>query len=326
MNSSPLVRGLSVVVPVYRGEHTLSALAERVEQTLANSGLPFELVLVDDCSPDGSWAAIEKLMARKPWIRGFRLMRNFGQHNAILAGVRQARFDRIATMDDDLQHPPEDLPRLLAKLDEGFDVVYGTPEKEKHGKFRDFSSVATKAVLKYALGVSVAREVASFRVFRTSLRDAFANYDNPTVYLDVLLTWATTSFASVSVRHQERADGTSGYTLGKLALHAVNMITSFSTLPLRIASLMGIATVAFGSVLLFYIVAQWMLGGNPVRGFTLLFSMLVIFSGVQLLSLGILGEYLARMYMRSMGRPPYVFHPSSAGRIEFEPVDPSPRA
>jgi glycosyltransferase involved in cell wall biosynthesis len=298
--------GISIVVPVYRSESSIPALVERIEKALSHLAMPYELVLVDDASPDRSWQAISKLSESRPWIRGVRLMRNFGQHNALLAGIRHAAFDRIATMDDDLQHRPEDLPLLLAKLEEGYDVVYGSPQKEKHGKLRDFSSVAIKGVLKYALGVSVAREVSSFRVFRTRLRDAFSDYDNPVVYLDVLLTWATTSFAAVSVQHQDRSSGKSGYTLSKLAIHAVNMVTSFSTLPLRLASLMGVGTVAFGLALLFYILVQWALGGIPVKGFTLLFSVIVIFSGAQLLSLGILGEYLARMYMRSMGRPPYV--------------------
>jgi len=304
--TAELKKGVSIVVPVYRGEQTLRPLVARIEQALGSGGLPFELLLVNDCSPDGSGAVIQALAAEKPWIRGIHLMRNYGQHNALLAGIRQARFDRIVTMDDDLQHPPEAIPRLLAKLDEGFDVVYGTPVKENHGFLRDFSSVATKTILKCVLDVTVAREVASFRAFRTDLREAFADYHSPTVFLDVLLTWATTCFASVPIPHAEPAGGKSSYTFQKLVLHAINMVTSFSTLPLRIASLMGVATVAFGLVLLVFIVVQWLLGGNPVRGFTLLFSIIVIFSGVQLLSLGILGEYLARMYLRSMGRPPYV--------------------
>lgn len=312
--SHALPPGLSVVVPVYRGAATLRALAERVGNTLAGGPLPFELVFVDDCSPDGSRAVIHSLAAEKPWIRGLHLMRNYGQHNATLAGIRAARYDRVVTLDDDLQHPPEAIPALLAKLDEGYDVVYGTPVKEYHGMLRDFSSVATKTLLKHVLGIAVAREVASFRAFRTELRVAFADYHSPAVFIDVLLTWATTSCASVPVQH-ETAGGMSSYTFSKLLLHAVNMVTSFSTLPLRVASLLGVATVLFGAALLAFILVQWMLGGNPVKGFTLMFSMIVIFSGTQLLSLGILGEYLARMYLRSMGRPPYVVESEAAAPL-----------
>jgi undecaprenyl-phosphate 4-deoxy-4-formamido-L-arabinose transferase len=307
--STPLELGLSIVVPVYRAESTLRPLADRIEQALAEFPHPFELLLINDNSPDGSAAIIDALAVEKPWIHGVHLMRNYGQHNAILAGVRQARYDRLVTMDDDLQHPPEAIPTLLHKLDEGFDVVYAPPIKEYHGALRDSASMATKALLKHALGITVARDVASFRAFRTELREAFADYHNPAVFIDVLLTWATTSFTAVPVQHEEGGGGASTYTFGKLLLHAINMVTSFSTLPLRIASLMGVGTVLFGMALLLFIVVQWLLGGVPVKGFTMMFSMIVIFSGVQLLSLGILGEYLARMYMRSMGRPPYVIKP-----------------
>jgi undecaprenyl-phosphate 4-deoxy-4-formamido-L-arabinose transferase len=310
----PLEHGLSIVVPVYRAETSLRPLASRIGQALADLPFPFELLLVNDSSPDGSAKIMESLSAEHPWIRCIHLMRNFGQHNALLAGIRQARFDRLVTMDDDLQHPPEAIPALLARLDEGFDVVYGGPAKEYHGALRDFSSVATKAILKHVLGITVAREVSSFRAFRTELREAFADYHSPAVFLDVLLTWATTSFTSLPVQHEPGTGTSSTYTFSKLLLHAINMVTSFSTLPLRIASLLGLGTVLFGIALLLFIVIQWMLGGNPVRGFTLMFSMLVIFSGVQLLSLGILGEYLARMYQRSMGRPPYVIKPSPPSR------------
>ncbi|MDD2239310.1 MAG: glycosyltransferase family 2 protein [Kiritimatiellae bacterium] len=308
--NAPLESGLSIVVPVYRAEATLRPLVDRIEQALAEFPHPFELLLVNDNSPDGSAAIIDTLATETPWIRGVHFMRNYGQHNAILAGVRQARFNRLVTMDDDLQHPPEAIPALLHKLDEGFDVVYAPPLKEYHGALRDAASRMTKTLLKHALGITVARDVASFRAFRTDLREAFADYHNPAVFIDVLLTWATTSFTAVPVQHETDSGGASTYTFGKLLLHALNMVTSFSTLPLRIASLLGVGTVLFGTALLVYIVIEWLLGGNPVRGFTMLFSMIVIFSGVQLLSLGILGEYLARMYQRSMGRPPYVIKPS----------------
>ena len=314
-----LTKGVSIVVPVFRGEKTLRPLAARIEQVLGSGTAPFELILVNDCGPDGSAAVIQALALEKTWIRSLSLMRNYGQHNAILAGIRQARYDRIVTMDEDLQHPPEAIPRLLAKLDDGFDVVYGTPVKEYHGFLRNFSSIATKTMLKTVLGVTVAREVASFRAFRTELRGAFADYHSPTVFLDVLLTWATDSFASVPVHHDAQAGGKSGFTFRKLVLHAINMVTSFSTLPLRVASLTGLATVVFGAVLLAFILVQWLLGGIPVRGFTLLFSVIVIFSGVQLLSLGILGEYIARMYLRSMGRPPYVIKEAKSNGSVLRP-------
>ena len=139
--------GVSVVVPVYNSEQTLGPLAERLEPVLRGRGGAFELVLVNDGSRDGSWGVIDGLAAARPWVRGIDLMRNHGQHNALLCGIREARFDTVLTIDDDLQNPPEEIPVLLAKLDEGFDVVYGTPQKEQHGLWRDLASQITKLVL-----------------------------------------------------------------------------------------------------------------------------------------------------------------------------------
>lgn len=216
--SSPLESGLSIVIPVYRADATLRPLADRIEQALAEFPHPFELLLVNDNSPDGSAAVIDTLAAEKPWIRGVHLMRNYGQHNAILAGIRQARFDRLVTMDDDLQHPPEAIPALLRKLDEGFDVVYAPPLKEYHGALRDVASRMTKTLLKHALGITVARDVASFRAFRTDLREAFADYHNPAVFIDVLLTWATTSFTAMPVQHETGEGGRIDIYLWKIAV------------------------------------------------------------------------------------------------------------
>ena len=182
---------LSVVIPVYRSEAALPTLVQRLRPTLAALACKYELVLVNDGSPDRSWEVIQQLAAQHGWVRGIRLMRNYGQHNALLAGIRAARFDTIVTMDDDLQHPPEELPKLLAKMEEGFDVVYGTPEQEQHGLLRDLASLTTKIALQSAMGAETAREVSAWRVFRTQLRDAFVSYHSPFVSIDVLLTWGT---------------------------------------------------------------------------------------------------------------------------------------
>jgi undecaprenyl-phosphate 4-deoxy-4-formamido-L-arabinose transferase len=296
---------ISVVVPVYNSEGSLRALVERLEPVLRAHAARFELLLVNDGSKDGSWSVVEELAARHDWVRGIDMMRNYGQHNALLCGLRAARHELVATMDDDLQHPPEELPKLLARLEEGCDVVYGTPRQEQHGLLRDLASQITKLALQKSMGAETARKVSAFRVLRARLRDAFADYRNPYVSLDVLLTWSTTRFAAVEVRHDPRTIGASNYTVGKLLTHAMNMVTGFSTAPLRLASWTGFAFTLLGLGILVYVVATKILLGSPVEGFTFLASMIAIFSGAQLFALGIFGEYLARVHFRTMDRPTY---------------------
>jgi undecaprenyl-phosphate 4-deoxy-4-formamido-L-arabinose transferase len=304
-----LAVGISAVVPVYNSEQTLEALLERLAVVLtqcAGAGA-FELILVNDASRDRSWEVMARLSERYPWLRGIDLMRNYGQHNALLCGIRAAQFDRIVTLDDDLQNPPEEIPVLLAKLDEGIDVVYGKPQELQHGLWRNLASWITKAVLKSAMGAETARNISPFRAFRTRLRNAFADYRAPYVSIDVLLTWGTTRFSHVSVRHEPRLVGQSNYTLRKLVTHALNMMTGFSTLPLQIASLIGFVFTIFGFLILLVVLGNYVAnGGSTVPGFAFLASIIAIFSGAQLFALGIIGEYLARMHFRTMDRPTYL--------------------
>jgi len=298
--------GISVVVPVYNGEGTLTELIERLERVLRDISTRFEVVLVNDGSRDRSWDVICKLAEQNDWVRGINLMRNYGQHNALLCGIRAAMHETIITMDDDLQHPPEEIPKLLEKLAEGYDVVYGTPQRGQHGLWRDLSSQVTKLALQTAMSAETARRASAFRAFRTQVRDSFANYQSPFVSIDVLLTWGTTRFTAAAVRHDPRPVGVSDYTFRKLVVHAVNMMTGFSTLPLRLASLIGFAFTLFGFAVLFYVIGRYLIEGGSVPGFPFLASIIAIFSGAQLFALGIIGEYLSRMYQRTMDRPVYV--------------------
>jgi glycosyltransferase involved in cell wall biosynthesis len=299
-------RRISVIVPVYRSEAILPELVRRLDSVLRAAADSFELILVNDCSPDGSWSVISQLVQEYGWVRGINLMRNYGQHNALLCGIRAARYEVIVTMDDDLQHPPEEIPRLLERLADGYDVVYGTPAQEQHGWGRDFSSWATKVALQNVMGAEIARQVCAFRAFRSQVANAFAHYEGSFVSIDVLLTWGTNRFAAVPVNHAPRKQGASGYTFRKLMTHAMNMMTGFSTLPLQMASLIGFVFTLFGLFVLAYVVGRYFVYGNPVPGFPFLASIVALFSGAQLFALGIIGEYLARMHFRSMQKPPYV--------------------
>jgi glycosyltransferase involved in cell wall biosynthesis len=297
---------ISVVIPVYFGKKTLPELVARLEQTLTQIASQYEIILVNDGSTDGSWSVIESLAGKIPEVRGINLMRNYGQHNAVLAGVRSASYELTITIDDDLQHDPALIPVLLAKLNEGYEVVYGAPLAEKHGIWRDLASVITKATLATVMNAASARHVSAFRVFYTRLRDAFVQYTGPSVSLDVLLTWGTSNFSYVEVRHEKRTQGESHYTFRKLVAHAFNMMTGFSTIPLRLATGMGFVFIIFGIAIFLYVIIRYLIQGGAVPGFTFLASTIAIFSGVQLFALGIMGEYLARMHFRLMDKPTYV--------------------
>jgi undecaprenyl-phosphate 4-deoxy-4-formamido-L-arabinose transferase len=300
---------LSVIIPVYRAAASLPELTEQLAEWLPKLSEHYELIFIEDDGKDNSWQVITDLAAQYAWVRGMQHMRNFGQHNALLQGIRAAQFEIIVTMDDDLQHPPSQIALLLAKLEEGYDVVYGTPQREQHGLWRDLASQITKAALQSAMGVDVARNVSAFRVFRTNLRQAFGTYESPYVSIDVLLTWASTRFASVRVQHEERKYGQSNYTLRKLIVHAVNMITGFSTLPLQVASILGFSMTILGVLVFIYVVGRTLFEAS-VPGFPFLASVIAIFSGTQLFALGIIGEYIARMHVRIMGRPASVVRAS----------------
>ncbi|HQE57535.1 MAG TPA: glycosyltransferase family 2 protein [Candidatus Fermentibacter daniensis] len=299
------VEGISLVVPVYESRESLEILAKAVSEAMAEIGGPWELILVDDASSDGSWEVVRRLAAADPGIRGMRLARNSGQHNALLCGIRAARFSVTVTLDDDLQNPPAEIPKLLAKLSEGFDVVYGSPDRERHGLPRDLASRLTKIVLQKSMGVATASRVSAFRAFRTSIRDSFVAHSGPYCSIDVLLTWGTRNFGAVTVRHEARTIGRSHYTFGKLVTHAFNMITGFSTIPLEIASMAGFVFMLFGVGVLLYVLIRYFVNGGSVPGFPFLASIISIFSGVQLFSLGVIGEYIARMHFRLMGIPGY---------------------
>lgn len=306
MDHMTLPDGISVIVPVYNSEKTLSELVERLEPVLNDCHTPFELILVNDGSRDGSWAAIHSLSQSYPWVRGLNLMRNYGQHNALLCGLRAARYATSVTMDDDLQHPPEEIPRLLARLAEGDDVVYGTPIKQAHTLWRKLASYFTRLALQGTMGVENARKVSAFRALRTQIRRAFEQYQSPFVILDVLLSWGTTRFAALPTRHEVRQRGASNYTFSKLVVHGLNMLTGFTVMPLQLASLMGFAFALFGLLVLLYVIVRFIIEGGSVPGFPFLASIVAIFSGVQLFALGIIGEYLARMHFRIMEKPTYV--------------------
>ena len=296
---------VSIVIPVFNAEATISELCSAIITELQDVVSDFEIILVDDCSRDRSWHLVESLAANNERIHGIALGRNFGQHNALLCGIRSARHEIVVTLDDDLQHPASQIPVLLNELAEGYDVVYGVPHVEQHGFLRNVASRMTKLALQGTIGVKAARNVSAFRAFYTHLRDGFENFQSPSVSIDVLLTWATSRFSSVKVEHRPRANGASNYTLRMLISHAFNLVTGFSALPLKLASIVGFVLTMFGLLILSYVLVQYFVHGGSVPGFAFLASIITIFSGTQMFVMGIFGEYLARIHFRTLNRPPY---------------------
>ncbi len=303
---------VSVVIPVFRSEKSIALVVRQLAAALPGITDCYEVILVEDNGDDGSWLVIESLAEEYEWLRGFRLMRNYGQHSALLCGIRAANNEIIVTMDDDLQHPVDKVPSLIELLGEGYDVAYGTPQRQRHSLLRNLASILTKWVLQGAMGAETARSLSAFRAFRTSLRDSFANYNGPLVNIDVLLTWGTTRFIAIPTPHAPRTLGKSTYSFGKLVTHTFNLLTGFSTLPLRFASGIGLLLTLFGFIILIYILLSQVLAFQfEVPGFTFTVSLISIFAGAQMFTLGIFGEYLARMHLRIMDKPAYIVRQST---------------
>ena len=297
-------RAISVLVPTYKSPETLLAVAERIRK------LPWftpesEVVFIDDGNADKTWSILLEIARVHPFVRAIRLSRNVGQHAALLAGVREARHSVIATLDDDLQNPPEELAHLLKALTDDVDVVYGVPRKIKQPMWRSVTSVAAKRMMQKALGFSSAIDISSFRVFRSQLRDGFNNDLGPGVSLDALLSWSTSRFTSVEVEHHERKTGKSNYNFWKLFRFMLDTVTGFSTVPLRLATGLGLTTIALSVGVLIWVLIRPLITGDSVPGFPFLAATIAIFSGTQLLVLGVIGQYIGRMHFRVMNKPTY---------------------
>ena len=294
--------GVSIVVPTYKSPTTLTELVERTELLGLSA---FEIIIVDDGNNDATWEQIGLLSQTKKSVVGLRLGRNFGQHSALLAGVRKAKYSQIVTIDDDLQNPPEEIPNLLAKLVNGVDVVYGVSTQVRQNVWRRFTSRTAKAIFAKVLGFESAISISSFRAFRTQLREGFAGELGPHVSLDALLTWSTSRFSTLEVEHHARRVGKSNYSFTKLVRFMLDTATSYSTRPLRLATTIGFITTLFGLLLLVWVVVNAIFVGDSVPGFPFLAASIAVFSGVQLVVLGILGEYLGKIHFRAMNKPTF---------------------
>lgn len=297
---------LSVVVPVYNSQATIALLLDRLTKALDSITESYEIVLVEDGSPDESWAAIEASRVHYGGrVVAAQLMRNYGQHNALMCGLRLARGRYVATMDDDLQNPPEELHKLLAHIRRhNLDLVYGTADERKHAGWRNLGAAVVWGFYRTVFRSPITP--TPFRIMRHQLVRSVLFYDLNFTYLDGLLAWCTTRIGAVPVDHHERAQGHSGYTLRKLLVLALNLYTNFSLLPLQIVSAVGFFTALAGFAVGLYYVIQYFAMNIAVPGFASTIVAILVLGGVQLLALGVIGEYLGRLHLNVNRKPQYL--------------------
>ena len=306
-----------MVIPVYRSATTLCELADRLHRVLRNVGIAYEIVFVDDSSPDSSWDALCRLHAGDPeHVSVIQLMRNFGQHNALMCGFRHARGKYVITMDDDLQHPPEELPKLLTAIEEtGADVVYGVPERKQHRVWRNAGSMLAAAFYRMVFRLGI--QPSAFRIVRKEVIDAVLRYTLNFTYIDGLLAWHTQRIEQIEVDHRPRTAGRSGYSIRSLLVLAFNLLTNFSLLPLQFVSLMGILAALGGLALGTCYLVLYLLSRIAAPGYASTIVAVLVLGGVQLLALGIQGEYLGRLHLNVNRKPQYtvrsLMEPSGSG-------------
>ena len=296
---------VSVVIPVYNSADMLPTLYGRLQAVLKVTRKSFEVVFVDDGSHDASWPMLRQIQTSDPGhVVAIQLMCNYGQHNALMCGFRHARGDYIVTMDDDLQHPPEELPKLLAAIDDSdLDLVYGAYDRKKHMGSRNIASWVVNRFYRFVFQTPVT--VTAFRAVRRELLETILSYSLNFTFVDGLLAWNTRRIGQVIVAHHPRAKGRSGYRFRKLATLALNLFTNFSLLPLQFVSVCGLTAAITGFVLGLYYFYLHITSSITVPGYASTIVSILALGGLQLLGLGILGEYVGRLHLNVNRKPQY---------------------
>lgn len=307
---------ISFVIPCYRSEKTLTGVIDEIKTTMVEIGHEYEIILVNDCSPDNTFELIKKLASENDNILGIDLAKNFGQHCALMAGMRHTSGDVVVCLDDDGQTPANEVGKLLGKLDEGYDVCYASYGKKQHSGFRNFGSKINELMTRIMLGKPKQLQVSSYFAVKRFVVDDMLKYEHSYAYVIGLVLRATKNVANVEVNHRARTEGTSGYTLAKLFSLWFNGFTAFSIKPLRIATGIGCFCACSGFLYgIFTIVKKFILGAAVEAGFSALMSVLVFIGGMIMLMLGLIGEYVGRIYICMNNSPQYVIR-EKVGKIE----------
>ena len=298
---------ISFVIPCYRSEHMIGKVVEEIKTTMeAMQTYTYEVVLINDCSPDNTFGAIKALAKEYDFVKGINLARNFGQHAALMAGFHNVTGDIIVCLDDDGQTPANEVGKLLAKLEEGYDAVYAKYEHKQHSAFRNLGSKINELMTRFLLNKPKELYVSSYFAARRYVIDDVCRYENSYPYVIGLVLRATKHITNVVVNHRDREEGTSGYTLKKLLGLWFNGFTAFSVKPLRIATIMGGVSAAGGFLYAIYTILKKLFLPNIPVGFSALMSAVVIFGGMIMLTLGLIGEYIGRIYISINSAPQYV--------------------
>lgn len=305
---------ISVVVPVYRSATILPKLHAEICEALKDH--KFEIVLVHDASTEDCWNVIVGLARKDPRVRGVNLRRNSGQHNAIMAGLHCARGAVIVTMDDDLQHSPADIPLLYAKVREGADVCYAQFGAKHHQLWKKFGSAVNDRLASYLLSKPRRLYLSPFRAFSAALQQEIVKYSGPSVYLDGLILRITSRIATVTVAHHRRADGAGNYSLRKSISLLLRMATMTSVAPLRVATATGFIVGFVGIVVALGLVIARLLGDDVPVGWTSLLVVVLLLSSVQLIAIGMVGEYLGKVTLEVRRTPQFTV----AETVNLEPA------
>lgn len=295
----------SIVVPVYNSAKTLEELCARLVQTFISNKISFEIILVNDNSKDNSWDVIKKIKSNSSNnITAVNLSQNFGQHKALLCGFQQTTADYVVTIDDDLQYFPEDILQLIEEQKKSnADVVYGIYENKKHAVWRNAGSTLIAKLFRHFASMPV--KGSSFKLISKEIINQIKNYNQPFVFLDEIIAWHSSNTSFTSIRHEERKEGTSGYSLFKLIKYSFQIIVSYTTLPLRIITWFGLLAflVCLGFVI-YFVYMKYTYGAE--LGFTTLIVSIFMSTGLILFSIGIIGEYISRLFMIQTQKPLFI--------------------
>lgn len=296
---------ISVVVPIYKSGKTINELYRRLEAALNSLNCIYEIIFVDDCGGDEEWGIITSLVSEQNNVIGIKLSRNYGQQAATICGFNVASGEWVVTIDDDLEQSPEFIVDLYNKAKQGYSVVYGIYGGRTHAWWRNITSCMVKRLFKIAIP-SLNHEYTSFRIIKGEVTKKICEFTSPFPFIDGYLSWITNNYATVTVKHNIRVSGKSNYSFKKLIELTLNTFVTFSDLPLKLATYAGITAFVSGMVWLAIIIINKVLGIITVSGYSSLMAGILFFGGIQLLILGIFGEYLGRISFKTSSKPLYV--------------------